>query len=149
MMDAVKNVVKDLESKRTLASDYPRAERIEKGLIPVYDANNVSGCASSTFRKLLLEELDINAAAADRVADEEELRFLASLLDQNRPSEADEDSAKAFLAKYVQIIDEIVHCLSMEGPGVCIIENLFSEQFMTELQRWVDDYLERDTSCRE
>ena len=62
MMDAVKNLVKDLQCKRTLASDYPSAERIEKGLIPVYDANNVSGCASSTFRKLLLEELDINAA---------------------------------------------------------------------------------------
>ena len=83
MDDAVKNVVKDLESKRTLSSDYPSAERIEKGLIPVYDANNVSDCASSTFRKLLLEELDINAAAADRVEDEEELWFLASLLDGN------------------------------------------------------------------
>ena len=115
--------IKDL---RTPKEDYPHAVRIEKGLIPVFDAKSICNAETSYFNQLILQELNLNESAFS--LPDEELKVLAKLTDnQETVSES-----KDFIRVYQEFISEIVNSLSLNGPGVCVVENIFSEEFMTQ-----------------
>ena len=133
------NLLKTVK-RSTQPSDYPNAVRIDKGLIPVFDAKSLCDQNTSLPLQLALQELDINDPGS--IPTDEELSALSRIFEANC------DQVHAALNSYKDVIEEIVRSLSLDGPGVCVIENVFSEDFMKSIQEWVDDYLARDTSSR-
>ena len=136
-MDRISETLQTLRSRRTSSSDYPHATEIKQGLIPVFDAKSLSG--SDLLGKLLLQEVDINDPKSDPT--DLDIEILSDLCDA-------EGNKTDFLENYRHQIEEIVHSLSMEGPGVCILEDVFSEEYMDKFQSWVDDYLAKETSAK-
>merc|ERR1712002_1174561 len=72
-----KECILKLKDLRTTEVDYPHAVRIEKGLIPVFDAKFICNTETSFFHQLLLQELNINESASN--LPDEELNILAKL----------------------------------------------------------------------
>ena len=138
-MDRVSESLQKFRSRKTSSSDYPHATEIKQSLIPVFDAKSL-GC-SDLVEKLLLQEVDINDPASDPT--DLDMEILSELCDSE-----ENKSAANFLENYRQQIEEIVHSLSLEGPGVCILEDVFSEEYADKFQSWVDDYLTKDTSSK-
>ena len=138
-MDRVSEILQTLRSRKTSCSDYPHASEIEQGLIPVFDAKSLGG--SDLVGKLLLQEVDINDPSSDPT--DVDVEILSELCDPEGNK-----SAANFIKNYRHQIEEIVHSLSMEGPGVCILEDVFPEEYMDKFQSWVDDYLTEDTSSK-
>ena len=135
------NELKESILKRTTQpTDYPNAVRIDQELIPVFDAKSLCDRNTSLPLQLALQELDINDPGS--VLTDEEIASLSRIFEANC------DKVRASLTSYKGVIDEIVRSLSLDGPGVCVIENVFSEEFMSSIQDWVDDYLARDTASR-
>lgn len=132
--------IKDL---RTPKEDYPRAVRIEKGLIPVFDAKSICNAETSFFNQLILQELNLNESTFS--LPDEELKVLAKLTDNNQETVAE---SKDFIRAYQEFISEIVNSLSLNGPGVCVVENIFSEEFMTQVMNWVENYFDKNISCK-
>ena len=145
----LENILNQLKTSTTKSSEYPNAVRIDLNLIPVYDAQSICDFYSPKLQNLILQELEINDVTSD--PDDEELSILRRLLSNEDPKVDDDDefvSIRHFVENYRSVITEIVHSLSLDGPGVCIIENVFSEKFMDKIQDWVDDYLEKDTTSK-
>ena len=138
-MDRISETLQALRSCKTSRSDYPHATEIKHDLIPVFDAKSLSG--SDLLGKLLLQEVDINDPTSDPTDLEQEI--LSELCDAE-----ENKAAPNFLENYRHQIEEIVHSLSMEGPGVCILEDVFSVEYMDKFQNWVDDYLAKETSAK-
>ena len=141
-MDRISETLQTLSSRTTSNSDYPHATEIKQGLIPVFDAKSLNG--SYLVEKLLLQEVDINDPTSDPT--DHDLEILSELCEPEGLTE--EGKASNFLKNYRHQIEEIVHSLSLEGPGVCIVEDVFSEEYMEKFQSWVDDYLTKDTSSK-
>ena len=130
--------IKDL---RTPKEDYPHAVRIEKGLIPVFDAKSICNAETSYFNQLILQELNLNESAFS--LPDEELKVLAKLTDnQETVSES-----KDFIRVYQEFISEIVNSLSLNGPGVCVVENIFSEEFMTQAKNCTQKISLKNERC--
>ena len=138
-MDKIAETLQTLRSRKTSISDYPHAIEIKQGLIPVFNARSLNG--ADLVEKLLLQEVDINDPTSD--PSDLDLEILSELCEAEGKK-----SASNFLGNYRLQIEEIVHSLSMEGPGVCIVEDVFSEEYMDEFQSWVEDYLRADTSSK-
>lgn len=136
-MNELKENLSNLVKRKTQPSDFPSAARIDKELIPVFDAKSLCDENTSWPLQLVLQELDINDPGS--VLTDEEIASLARIFEANC------DQVHAALNRYKDVIEEIVRSLSLDGPGVCVIENVFSEDFMTRVQDWVDDYLAKDT----
>ena len=141
----LEDILNQLETKRTQSSEYPNAVRIDLDLIPVFDAQSICDLYGSKLQNLVLQELEINDSTSD--PDNEEITKLSKLL-SNEDLKDDEKLVQSFIERYRSVINEIVHSLSLDGPGVCIVENVFSQEFMDKIQNWVDDYLEKDTSSK-
>jgi len=101
---------------------------------------------SNLVEKLLLQEMDINDPTSDPT--DRDLEILSELCDLGELTGEEKIQASSFLKNYRGQIEEIVHSLSLEGPGVCIVEDVFSEEYMDQFQGWVDDYLTHDTSSK-
>ena len=141
-MDRISETLQTLSSRTTSNSDYPHATEIKQGLIPVFDAKSLNG--SYLVEKLLLQEVDINDPTSDPT--DLDLEILSELCELEGLTET--GKASNFLKNYRHQIEEIVHSLSLEGPGVCIVEDVFSEEYMEKFQSWVEDYLTTDTSSK-
>ena len=85
----------------------------------------------------------LNDKTKNKISDEE-IKGLAKLLGIDSSEETIE-LAHCFISSYRSIIEEIVRSLSLEGPGVCVLEDVFSEEYMDKFQAWVEEYLEQDT----
>ena len=126
-MDRISETLQTLSSRTTSNSDYPHATEIKQGLIPVFNARSLNG--ADLVEKLLLQEVDINDPTSD--PSDLDLEILSELCEAEVKR-----SASNFLGNYRLQIGEIVHSLSMEGPGVCIVEDVFSEEYMDRFQGW-------------
>ena len=140
MNEELKENLAAFAKRKSHPSDYPNAVRIDKELIPVYDAQSLCSKDTSYPLQLILQDLDINDPGG--ALREEEIATLSKLFHANC------ELLHASLKSYKSVIEEIVRSLTLDGPGVCVVENVFSEDFMTRIQDWVDDYLDRDTSSR-
>ena len=109
-------------------------------MIPVFDAKSLCDENTSLPVQFVLQELDINDPQS--IPTDEEISSLSRIFKDNC------DQVHASVNSYKNVIEEIVRSLSLDGPGVCVIENVFSEDFMTRIQEWVDDYLAKDTSSK-
>ena len=143
-MDRISETLHILSCREASSFDYPHATEIKQGLIPVFDAGSLNG--SNLVEKLLLQEMDINDPTSDPT--DRDLEILSELCDLGELGGEEKIQASSFLKNYRGQIEEIVHSLSLEGPGVCIVEDVFSEEYMDQFQGWVDDYLTHDTSSK-
>ena len=139
-MDRISDSLQTLRSRKTSSSEYPHATEIKQGLIPVFDAKSLN--SSDLVGRLLLQEVDINDPTSDPT--DLDMDILSELVCDPEGNK----SAANFIENYRHQIEEIVHSLSMEGPGVCILEDVFSEEYMDKFQSWVDDYLTKDTMSK-
>ena len=132
-----------LQSTKTKASDYPHSVSIVQDLIPVFNTTHlITGNKSKVF-KLILQELHINDPSKD--PSDEEIRILGKLCDEG------DDCIQIIredIRRYRVMVEEIVRSLSLSGPGVCVLENVFSQDFMNQFQAWVDEYLQQDTASK-
>ena len=143
-MNRIESILESLKSRETSSSDYPQAVYITPTNIPVFDAETVSH--PDLLVNLSLQELDINDQTRDPT--DLDVEILSQICDMEGLRHEGGNLTKEFLLKYRKYIDEVVHSLSLEGPGVCIIENVFSEDIMDKVQAWVDGYLQKDTSSK-
>ena len=139
------NRIYDLKNRKTASSDYPHAVHIRTN-IPVFDANTVNH--SDIAVNLSLQELDINDPTQDPA--DYDLQLLSELCQVGgfKFKKDEGKSTTKIIEHYRNFIEEIVHSLSLDGPGVCIVENVFSQEYMDKFQAWVDDYLTKDTSSK-
>merc|ERR1712131_263418 len=86
--------ISKLKDLRTQKEDYPRAVRIEKGLIPVFDAKSICNAETSFFNQLILQELNINESAFSLT--DEELKVLAKLTDNQETVSESKDFIRAY-----------------------------------------------------
>ena len=141
-MANVESLIDNLRKVRTNPQDYPHSVKIVQDLIPVFH-HSITSQHHSPLVKLILQELSINDLSKD--PSDEEIEVLAKFCGDGLISQDDIEVVKNEISEYRKLIEEIVRSLSLEGPGVCILEDVFSESYMDKFQSWVDEYLQQDT----
>lgn len=145
-MTNIELILETLKNSRTDPQDYPNSKTIIKNLIPVF--NHSIACEQhGQLVKLILQELSINDASKD--PHDEEIKVLAKLSGHGSVNDQAIEAIHHEVAAYRALIEEIVRSLSLEGPGVCVLENVFSESYMDKFRAWVDQYLEQEMNKKE